>query len=124
MKNIKIGMRVKWNDPDEGKCSGLGTVIALQHTPVETDSVVSLKIDGGVEVEAFPLELKGTKIPKYPNWVCHVCGLKAMKKAKIKLSSPMICTSHDGVCDICGKKRSVTEPRDYGHAWIKLWKLK
>jgi hypothetical protein len=47
--------------------------------------------------------------PEYPNWVCMECGLKHGRRA------PGVATWHEGECDACGRKASVTEPRDFGH---------
>lgn len=45
---------------------------------------------------------------KYPTWVCFDCGTKYGKPAGV-------CTTHLGVCDVCGEESSVTEPRDFGY---------
>jgi len=34
---------------------------------------------------------------------------------------PVICTMHEGQCDICGEKRGVTERRDFG---LYEWSVK
>jgi len=42
-------------------------------------------------------------------WICSNCGKKYGNK-------PVgIATWHEDVCDICGKKTVVTEPRDFGY---------
>jgi len=41
-------------------------------------------------------------------WVCWGCGMD-LPEAK----HPGVATWHDGTCDVCGKKTSVTEPRDF-----------
>ncbi len=41
-------------------------------------------------------------------WTCNDCGKKYGNK------SVGIATWHEDVCDICGKKTIVTEPRDWG----------
>lgn len=46
---------------------------------------------------------------KYPDWVCADCGMKHGQH------NPGIATWHLGRCDICGKEKAVTEPRDFGH---------
>lgn len=60
----------------------------------------------------------------YPEWVCDSCGVKANRltqekrlgskfdimKFKRKFS---VSTYHAGICDVCGKKEYVTEPRDF-----------
>ena len=42
-------------------------------------------------------------------WVCNECGITYGK-----VPCNMISTWHEDICDICGKKLSVTEPRDFG----------
>lgn len=43
----------------------------------------------------------------YPQWICAPCG---------ELCRPAgIATWRPGTCGICGRKRAVTEPRDFGH---------
>jgi hypothetical protein len=56
------------------------------------------------------------KIPTYPIWICHPCGMRHGNK------KCGVATWHENTCDICGAEASVTEPRDYGHlkdTWIK-----
>jgi DNA-directed RNA polymerase subunit RPC12/RpoP len=51
-------------------------------------------------------------------WICAECGKKYGNK------ECGISTWHEGVCDICGKRTFVTEPRDYGYInKEKLFKL-
>lgn len=50
------------------------------------------------------------KLKPYPTWVCHECGWNATHKYP-----PANCTIHEDKCDVCGKIRGVTEPRDYGY---------
>lgn len=45
----------------------------------------------------------------YPEFVCFECGVKYGRH------QARICTVHEGVCGVCGKTASVTEPRDFGH---------
>ena len=59
---LTVGQRVYWDDPDEGSCSGYGTVVELQYEPVDEDTIVSLKMEDEAEVEALPHEL--TVLPK------------------------------------------------------------
>ena len=48
----------------------------------------------------------------YPTWVCHNCGHDAQPdKRKVH----QISTYHAGICDVCGEKKPVTEPRDFGY---------
>ena len=44
-----------------------------------------------------------------PVWVCAPCGETWGTKAC------GIATWHVNQCDVCGKNRAVTEPRDYGY---------
>lgn len=44
----------------------------------------------------------------YPVYVCHDCGSKYGKRRAL------MSTFHRGTCGVCGKEKSVTEPRDYG----------
>lgn len=54
IKNLKPGDRVYWNDPDEGRCSG---IITIKEITIKNDRhIVIEKNDGGV-VECFPHEL-------------------------------------------------------------------
>ena len=38
--------------------------------------------------------------------------------------NPGIATWHLGRCDICGKEKAVTEPRDFGHLVEWWWEKK
>jgi len=49
----------------------------------------------------------------YPTWVCRECGLEASKNTGNKPLAFQLSTYHDGVCGVCGKEKSVTEPRDF-----------
>jgi len=54
----------------------------------------------------------------YPEFICFDCG----KKYGNNPDSNHICTVHEGICWICGQKKPVTEPRDFGHLkreWAK-----
>lgn len=55
---LTVGSRVYWTDPDAGIASGPGTVTALQHDPVEADSVISLVMDDGGEAEVLRHEVR------------------------------------------------------------------
>lgn len=58
-ENLRIGLKVYWNDPDNGSCSGPGTVVEIisqDEEPSDDDIVVVEKDDGGC-VEALPQEL-------------------------------------------------------------------
>ena len=43
------------------------------------------------------------------DWVCLSCGVKHGHKGVD------IATWHRGVCDICNKRKTVTQPRDFGY---------
>jgi len=45
----------------------------------------------------------------YPQWVCGDCGIRYGRR------EPGVATWHMGKCDVCGKEKSVTEPRDFNH---------
>lgn len=48
------------------------------------------------------------KTKKYPNWVCQECGSRASGGRQFQIS-----TWHKAKCDVCGKVKHVTEPRDF-----------
>lgn len=66
-------------------------------------------------VTAFPLIVgldalfDGSNHDYYPAWLCITCGMKYGKR------TPKFATWHEDDCGICGKRESVTEPRDFGH---------
>ena len=45
----------------------------------------------------------------------HVSVSRADCGAKHGNRTPGVATWHEGTCGICGEKKPVTEPRDYGH---------
>jgi len=47
----------------------------------------------------------------YPPWVCFDCGNKYGRG----YPEGHVCSVHNGTCGICGEKKGVTEPRDFGH---------
>lgn len=47
----------------------------------------------------------------YPGLVCHDCATEA--GGRLQDDSPP--TWHIGWCNVCGIKKAVTEPRDYGY---------
>lgn len=60
-----------------------------------------------------------SKEKKEITWICAECGKKYGNR------ECGIATWHEAVCDICGKKTEVTEPRDFGYTnKKKLSKLK
>lgn len=50
-------------------------------------------------------------IKNYPVWICFDCG----DKYCYGMPAGHVWTSHEGRCDVCGRIRNVTEPRDFGH---------
>ena len=54
---FKVGDRVYWSDPDADLSSGFGKIVVLQHEPPDADSVISLKMDYGSEVECCLKEI-------------------------------------------------------------------
>lgn len=49
-------------------------------------------------------------MPDYPAYICEDCGRKWGRR------SPSDATTwHEGVCDLCGEERPVSEPRDFGY---------
>jgi hypothetical protein len=53
----------------------------------------------------------------YPVFICFDCGTRYGRG----MPPGHICTVHEGVCEICGARASVTEPRDFGHL-CKDWR--
>ena len=49
----------------------------------------------------------------YPTWVCKECGIKASKDMGNIPLALQVSTFHTGICGVCGKRKDVTEPRDY-----------
>lgn len=48
---------------------------------------------------------------KDAHWVCTPCGMKhGSRPCSFRMS-----TYHHGTCEVCGKKDSVTETRDFGY---------
>jgi hypothetical protein len=56
------------------------------------------------------------KFKPYPDWICSDCGMK-YGKPRTDVS-----TFHMAKCDVCGNKKSVTQPRDYGYPTIPGFK--
>jgi hypothetical protein len=51
---------------------------------------------------------------EYPSWVCRPCGWQYGRWP----GNDRISCWHEGICDICGTRGPVTEPRDFGHLRI------
>jgi len=49
----------------------------------------------------------------YPTWVCSECGLEASRNMGNRPLAFTRSTFHPGICGVCGKEKSVTEPRDF-----------
>ena len=55
------------------------------------------------------------------HWICQECGDKALKeKINKNKKQYIISTWHTGKCDICGKKKAVTEARDFEYPIFKV----
>jgi hypothetical protein len=53
----------------------------------------------------------------YPHWICAPCGQTHGRG----MPAGHIATWHEGICDICRRSASVSEPRDFGH--LKKWPI-
>lgn len=54
----------------------------------------------------------------FPDWICHDCGRQIGRfyvEGRYVGPAKRISTFHEGTCDVCGKTKPVTEPRDYGY---------
>jgi len=51
-----------------------------------------------------------SKLKDYPTWICQECGSKYHTGG-----GTVISTWHKNKCDVCGKQKYVTEPRDFGY---------
>lgn len=47
--------------------------------------------------------------PRYPDWICLDCGIRHGRR------TAGMSSWHMGKCDVCGKWKAVTQPRDFGH---------
>lgn len=56
------------------------------------------------------------RLRKYPDWICYECGTKY---GKIK---SLCATYHRELCPVCKKRKSVTQPRDFGYPRIPGFK--
>jgi hypothetical protein len=57
---FKVGERVRWEDPDDGTCSCVGTIVEITQCDEDfiTDGdVIIIRQDSGGIVEALPCEL-------------------------------------------------------------------
>lgn len=61
-----------------------------------------------------------SKLKKYPTWVCSDCGKAGLTSKSVDRYMPEeVSTFHKGICGVCGKELSVTQPRDYGYPKFK-----
>jgi hypothetical protein len=58
-----------------------------------------------------------TNLNFYPSYICMSCGIKYGKKG----IPPVGATWHLDICDICGRRSPLTQPRDFGNLKPK-WK--
>ena len=62
--DFKVGDKVYWHDPvpmGEGNCSGQGTIVKInadEEFPIDEETIISLKMDDGGEVECLPCEIE------------------------------------------------------------------
>ncbi len=49
-------------------------------------------------------------LPEYPHWTCSSCATKYGGH----FPEGHRATFHSGICPVCGLKKALTEPRDYG----------
>lgn len=47
----------------------------------------------------------------YPQWVCSDCGDKYGRG----MPHGHLSCWHEDICGVCGEKKAVTEPRDFGY---------
>jgi len=65
--NFKVGDHVFWTDPvpmGEGNCSGKGKIVkinACEEFPIDDETIISLSMDDGGEVECLPHEIEKIK---------------------------------------------------------------
>jgi hypothetical protein len=58
--DLMVGMRVFWTDPDEGTCSGFGSVIAIEvddGEPADDSTIIAVQMDNGGEADCYASEL-------------------------------------------------------------------
>jgi hypothetical protein len=61
-RTFKVGDRVWWSDPDDDFNSGPGKIMALQHEPPESDSVIEVARDDGGYIECLRCELRHYRV--------------------------------------------------------------
>jgi len=71
--------------------------------------VAAMELDKAKRIEATRARI--ASLQYYPDLICFDCGRKHGRARH----SNRISTVHLGVCDICQRYTSVTEPRDFNH---------
>lgn len=71
----------------------------LQSEKVKLNEYISIKTE---QVDRYIRNKRGVQ------WICKECGDKYGNR------EVGVATWHEDICDICGKKTGVTEPRDFG----------
>ena len=55
------------------------------------------------------------KLKPYPTQICAECGMKGEKHYR----HGIVATFYWGTCEVCGKYKCVTEPRDFHYPLFK-----
>jgi hypothetical protein len=61
LEDLSRGDRVKWNDPDQGTCSGRGCITSIESDSASvenTETIICLRMDDGGEVEVTCAEIE------------------------------------------------------------------
>lgn len=56
-------------------------------------------------------DARAKSVKDYPVWMCVACAVDAGWETKER----HIATYHQGLCEVCGVVKPVTEPRDFGY---------
>jgi len=78
METVKVGQHVYWTDPDGDMESGNGKVVALQHESVGNDTIISLKMMDGGEVECTLCELSPFRGEYYAELKWHFSDVQTL----------------------------------------------
>lgn len=104
-KGISIYKALRSEECPVCGCKTLSRVKELSwYTVNSTDNTVQV---GSYKEPEFPT-VYAASFRDSPGFICSDCGSK-YGRGKCGLA-----TWHEGVCEICGKLASVTEPRDFG----------